>query len=131
MRDNILPLLEQKVLLFTLEVRNHAKLGKNKNNEQLCFAIYDDLKFELKMIGGSEQKRLKTIEFEAYDFRKRGNTEKATKFTEEIKEVWEVLGIKQQEERERHARRKYQREKREYLKLERRYKLWRQREAEG
>ena len=30
---------------------------------------------------------------------------------EEIKEVWEVLGIKQQEERERHARRKYQREK--------------------
>ena len=34
MRDNILPLLEQKVLLFTLEVRNHAKLGKNKNNEQ-------------------------------------------------------------------------------------------------
>ena len=131
MRDNILPLLEQKVLLFTLEVRNHAKLGKNKNNEQLCFAIYDDLKFELKMIGGSEQKRLKTIEFEAYDFRKRGNREKATKFTEEIKEVWEVLGIKQQEERERHARRKYQREKREYLKLERRYKLWRQREAEG
>ena len=50
MRDNILGLLEQKALLFTLEVRNHAKLGKNKNNEQLCITIYDDLKFELKMM---------------------------------------------------------------------------------
>ena len=131
MRDNILGLLEQKALLFTLEVRNHAKLGKNKNNEQLCITIYDDLKFELKMIGPSEQKRLKIMEFEAFDFRKRGNVEKATKFIGEIQEVWEVLSVKQQEERERHARRKYNREKREFLKLERRYKLWRAREREG
>ena len=131
MRDNILGLLEQKALLFTLEVRNHAKLGKNKNNEQLCITIYDDLKFELKMIGPSEQKRLKIMEFEAFDFRKRGNVEKATKFVGEIQEVWEVLAEKQQEERERHARRKYNREKRDYLKLERRYKLWRAREREG
>ena len=38
------------------------------------------------------------MEFEAFDFRKRGN-EKATKFVGEIQEVWEVLAEKQQEER--------------------------------
>ena len=39
------------------------------------------------------------MEFEAFDFRKRGNVEKATKFIGEIQEVWEVLSVKQQEEK--------------------------------
>ena len=131
MRDFILPELSGKSLLFALEVRGHLKLGKSKNNEQICTILYDDLKFELKMIGESEQKRVKIIEREALDFRKRGNKEKADKFVNEIQTVWEVLGEKQEEARERHARRKYAREKNAYLKLERRYKLWRKREAEG
>ena len=131
MRDNVLPNLSGKAMCFALEVRGHLSLTKNKNNEEMCFFLYDDLKFELKMIGPSEQKRIKQIEMEALDFRTHNNREKADKFIGEIRMVWDILGEKQKEAKERHARRKYTREKNAYLKLERRYKLWRKREAEG
>ena len=55
MRDNILGLMDQKSLLFTLEVRNHSKLGKNKNNDDLLylpkiFKIEEELSKRLKIL---------------------------------------------------------------------------------